>query len=113
MRSRLSRCTRKVFESDEGRPRGAGLLEFKEEEYAIVGDYQGRLAAELQTHIASLVCEAARRAMEQNISPADAARAIGGPVATEPEVRFNARRRLRSPDRATAAVPRERPSPAV
>jgi hypothetical protein len=37
----------------------------------------------------------------------------GGPVATEPEVRFNARRRLRSPDRATAAVPRERPSPAV
>jgi hypothetical protein len=57
----------KAFEADQMRARGAGLLDFDSQKYTVKGDYQGRLAAELQTKISMLICEIARRAIVEKV----------------------------------------------
>jgi hypothetical protein len=64
----------KAFEADQMRPRGAGLFVFESEKYSVKGDYQGRIAEELRTKIASLICEAARRAIVENVPLPNAVR---------------------------------------
>jgi hypothetical protein len=71
-------------------------------------------AAEIATDPSSAALAFIHTVLCQTYLPyRDPGRDVGPPVATEPKVRFSARRRLRSPDRATTSVPRERPSPAV
>ncbi len=64
----------KAFEADLMRPRGAGLFVFESEKYSLKGDHRGRIAEEMRTKIASLICEAARRAIAENVPLPDAVR---------------------------------------
>jgi len=62
---------RKDFENDAMRPRGAGLFQFKVQQYAIEGDSWRGMNTELAQGLAKLICDAAQRAIATGISPRD------------------------------------------
>jgi hypothetical protein len=64
----------KAFEADQTRPRGAGLFDFNSQDYKIKGNYNGRLAEALRADIGGLICEAARRAIGENVPLPEAVR---------------------------------------
>ena len=61
----------KAFEANLMDPRGAGLFVFESEKYSLKGDSRGRIAEALRTKIASLICEAARRAIVEDVALPD------------------------------------------
>ena len=64
------------FDVDKDSPRGAGLFDFNSEEYRIKSHPRPGFIRELRQKLASLICEAARRAKAQGISLREAVRSM-------------------------------------